>query len=149
LPMAPAGRQVELAQIPRHALLNLLQPALHLRTREILVARVHRLELAAVNRHARARQQTKLSAKRNEPRTYLADRRPVSQGRLMPAISSVRQITFTKECGDLLAAQRSQRSVLPPPGRAGLAAVLRPEKTAETVEPGARPSRAKLLDVAQ
>src|SRR5215467_4929235 len=60
-----------------HALLDLLQPALHLRTREILVARVHRLELAAVNRHARARQQTKLSAKRNEPRTYLADRRAV------------------------------------------------------------------------
>src|SRR5215471_12186839 len=68
---------VELAQIARHALLDLLQPALHLRTREILVARVHRLELAAVNRHARARQQTKLSAKRNEPRTYLADRRAV------------------------------------------------------------------------
>src|SRR5215475_5016913 len=68
---------VELAQTPRHTLLELLQPAFHLLTREILVARVHRLELAAVNRHARARQQTKLAAKRNEPRTYLADRRAV------------------------------------------------------------------------
>src|SRR5262249_16300332 len=74
--LLPVGG-VELAQIPRYALLDLLQPALHLRTREILVARVHRLELAAVDRHARARQQTKLSAKRNESRTYLADRRAV------------------------------------------------------------------------
>src|SRR6202040_2294046 len=40
---------VELAQIPRHALLDLSKPALHLRAREILVAIVDRFELAAVD----------------------------------------------------------------------------------------------------
>ena len=44
---------VELAQIPRHALLDLSKPALHLRAREILVAVVDRFELAAVDGDAR------------------------------------------------------------------------------------------------
>src|SRR5262249_4936350 len=68
---------VELAQIPRHALLKLRQPAIHLRPREILVARVHRFELATVNGNARRRQQAKLSAERNKPRAYLAYRSSV------------------------------------------------------------------------
>ena len=63
---------VELAQIPRHALLDLSKAALHLRAREVLVAVVHRLELTAVNRNARRRQKTNLSAKGNELRTPLA-----------------------------------------------------------------------------
>src|SRR5439155_18269914 len=50
---------------------------LHLRTREILVARIDRFELAPINGDARVRQQAKLSAKRDEPRTHLADRRTV------------------------------------------------------------------------
>jgi len=47
---------------------------LHLRAREILVTVVDRFELAAVNGDARGRQQAKLSAKRDKPRTHLADR---------------------------------------------------------------------------
>ena len=65
---------IELAQVPRYALLNLSQPTLHLRAREILVTVVDRFELAAVNGDARGRQQAKLSAKRDKPRTRLADR---------------------------------------------------------------------------
>src|SRR5262249_18747921 len=68
---------VELAQIPAHALLYLREPPLHLRPREVLVAIVDRFELAAVNGYARACQQAHRSAKRNKPRTHLADRRPV------------------------------------------------------------------------
>src|SRR5215208_5128715 len=69
--------RVELAKIARHALLDLRQAALHLRAREVLVAVVDRLELAAVNRHARLRQQADLSAERHKLRTHLADRRSV------------------------------------------------------------------------
>src|SRR5271166_934356 len=68
---------VELAQIPRNALLDLSQPAFHLRAREILVAVVDRFELATINGDARARQQAYLSAKANKLRTHLADRRPI------------------------------------------------------------------------
>src|SRR5262249_49689608 len=75
-PLLPVGG-IELAQIPRHALLNLSEPALHLRAREVLVAIVDSFELAAVNGHARRRQQTYRSAKPDKPRTHLADRRPV------------------------------------------------------------------------
>jgi hypothetical protein len=71
---ASASEVVELAQIPRHALLDQSQPALHLRTCEILVARVQRFALAAVNRHACCHQQAKLSEKRDKPPTHLADR---------------------------------------------------------------------------
>src|SRR5262245_53006605 len=67
---------IELAQIPCHALFDLSQPALHLRSREILVAAVHRLELAAVNGHARAGQQAQLSAKGDELHAHLAYRTP-------------------------------------------------------------------------
>src|SRR4029077_16854407 len=68
---------VELAQIPRHAFLDLSKPALHLRAREILVAVVDRLELAAVDGDARLRQKAYLSANGDELRAHLADRRPV------------------------------------------------------------------------
>ena len=43
---------VELAQIPRYALLQLLAPPLDFRAREILVAVVYGFELAAINRNA-------------------------------------------------------------------------------------------------
>src|SRR5947209_6256306 len=45
--------------------------------REVLVPVVDRLELAAVDRDARLRQQADRAAKRHELRAYLADRRPV------------------------------------------------------------------------
>ena len=67
----------ELAQIPRHALLDLSKPALHLRAREILVAIVDRFELAAVDGDARLRQKAYLSANGDELRAHLAYRRPV------------------------------------------------------------------------
>src|SRR5262249_57508766 len=69
--------RIELAQVSRHALLDLSNPALHLRAREVLVPVVDRLELAAIDGDARLRQQTNLSAQRHKLRTYLADRRPV------------------------------------------------------------------------
>ena len=59
---------------------DLRHAALHLGAREIAVPVVHRLELAAVNRHARRGQQAQLAAQRHEPRADLADRRPRFQG---------------------------------------------------------------------
>src|SRR5258706_15118166 len=53
----PAIGGVELAQIARNALLDLRHAPFHLSLREVVVARVHRLELAAVDRDARFRQQ--------------------------------------------------------------------------------------------
>ena len=58
----------------RHdALLDLLHAPLHLRTREVLVAVVHCLELTAVDRNARFGKQAHRAAKRDEPGTDLAD----------------------------------------------------------------------------
>src|SRR5207244_9297740 len=68
---------VELAQIARNALLYLRQAPLHLSLREVVVARVHRLELAAVDRDARFRQQTHLAAQGDELRADLLDGRAV------------------------------------------------------------------------
>src|SRR5258706_2446728 len=64
---------VELAQIARNALLDLRQAPFHLSLREVVVARVHRLELAAVDRDARFRQQPHLAAQGDELRTDLLD----------------------------------------------------------------------------
>src|SRR6266404_1070319 len=64
---------VELAQIARNAPLDLRQPPFHLSLREVVVARVHRLELAAVDRDARFRQQPHLAAQGDELRTDLLD----------------------------------------------------------------------------
>ena len=70
--LLPVG-SVELLQIARHALLDLRHPPLHLRPREVPVAVVHRLELAAVDRHAGLRQQAHRAAQRNKARAHLAD----------------------------------------------------------------------------
>jgi hypothetical protein len=75
---------IELAQIARHAFLNLREPALHLRTREILVAGVNCFELAAVDGNARTSQQAHLSAKRDKLRTHLADCGPRNQPTSQP-----------------------------------------------------------------
>src|SRR5262249_22186285 len=62
---------VELAQIPRYTLFQLLAPPLDFRAREILVAVVHGFELAAINRNARFRQQPHPPAQLDKLRTYL------------------------------------------------------------------------------
>src|SRR5215475_10945923 len=69
---------VELAQISRHTLIDLRKSALHLCPREILIAIIDRLELAAVDRNPRLREQAQISAKGDELRTNLADRSSVS-----------------------------------------------------------------------
>ena len=65
---------VELAQIACHALFELRPPPLHLGTREVPVAIVHRLELAAVDRHARRGQQAHPAAQIDEAGANLTDR---------------------------------------------------------------------------
>src|SRR5258708_30827729 len=64
---------VELAQIARDALLKLCPAPLHLRAREVPVAVVHRLKLAAIEGNARIRKQTHLPAELDEARAHLAD----------------------------------------------------------------------------
>ncbi len=68
---------VELAQISRHALIDLRKSALHLCEREILIAIIDRLELAAVDRNARLRAQAQLSTKGDELCANFADRSSV------------------------------------------------------------------------
>ena len=70
--LLPVGT-VELLQIARHALLDLRHPPLHLGPREVPVAVVHRLELAAVDRDRAVRKQPHRAAQRNKARTHLAD----------------------------------------------------------------------------
>ena len=74
--LLPVGA-VELLQIPRDTLLDLRHAPLHLGAREVLVAVVHRLELAAVNRDAGLREQTHRAAQRDEARAHFADRRAI------------------------------------------------------------------------
>src|SRR5262245_20294065 len=78
LPRKSLGRlmaisRVKLAQITRHTLFELRPPPLHLATREVLVAIVHRLELTAVDRHARRGQQANLTGQIDEAGANLAD----------------------------------------------------------------------------
>ena len=70
--LLPVGG-VELLQIARDALLDLRHAPLHLGAREVLVAVVHRLELAAVDRDAGLREQAHRAAQRNKPGADLAD----------------------------------------------------------------------------
>src|ERR1700730_16697470 len=62
---------VELAHVARHALFNLLLAALDLALREVVVATVHGLELAAVDGNAGLRQQAHLAAQLDELRANL------------------------------------------------------------------------------
>ena len=70
--LLPVG-SVELAQIALDALLELSPAPLHLRTREVPITIVHRLELAAIDGNARLHQQTHLAAELDKARTHLAD----------------------------------------------------------------------------
>src|SRR5690349_610889 len=65
--------RVELCEIARHALLQLLATALHLALCEVLVPRVERFELRSVDGNARFRQQSHPPAKLNELRAHLLD----------------------------------------------------------------------------
>ena len=70
--LLPVGG-VELLQIARNALLNLCLPSIHLGAGEVLVAVVHRLELAPVNRDACLRQQAHGAAEGDKPSADLPD----------------------------------------------------------------------------
>src|SRR6478735_9612422 len=65
---------VELAHVARHALFDLLLAALDLALREVVVATVHGLKLAAVDGNAGLRQQAHLAAQLDELRANLLDR---------------------------------------------------------------------------
>src|ERR1700737_872190 len=64
----PTLTGVELAHVARHALFDLLLAALDLALREVVVATVHGLELAAVDGNAGLRQQAHLAAQLDELR---------------------------------------------------------------------------------
>ncbi len=74
--LLPVGR-VELGEIAGNALLQLRAPPLHLALREVLVAVVDRLELAAVDGHARRGEQAHLAAQLDKVRAHLAQRSAV------------------------------------------------------------------------
>src|SRR5215831_18724181 len=59
--LLPISR-IELRKIPRHALLQLGAASLHLPAREVLVAGIDGLKLAAVDRNTRIREQTHRAA---------------------------------------------------------------------------------------
>jgi hypothetical protein len=64
---------VQLVQIARNAFLDLRHPPLHLGAREVPVAVVHRLELAAIDRDAGLGEQAHRAAQGDEPDADLAD----------------------------------------------------------------------------
>ena len=70
--LLPVG-SVELLQIARDALLDLRHASVHLGAREVLIAVVHRLELAAVDRDAGFREQAHRAAQRDEACAHFAD----------------------------------------------------------------------------
>src|SRR5262245_44516520 len=72
----PVGR-VELSEIARNAVFKLHAPPLDFPPREVLVARVDRLELATVDGHAWAVQKAHLPTQHHELRADLFDRRPI------------------------------------------------------------------------
>ena len=71
--LLPVGR-VELGEIAGNARFQLRAPTLHLALREVLVADVDRLELAAVDGHACRGEQAHLAAQLDEARAHAAQR---------------------------------------------------------------------------
>jgi hypothetical protein len=65
--------RIELREIAGDALVDLFQTPLHLGLGEILVTIVHRLELAAIDRHAGFGEQTHRATERNKPGADLPD----------------------------------------------------------------------------
>ena len=74
--LLPVGN-IQLAQITRDALLKLRSAAFHLGPREVPIAIIHRLELAAVDRNARIHKQAHLPAEFDKARAHLANRTAV------------------------------------------------------------------------
>jgi len=72
-----AIRTIKLGEIASDALVDRSDPPLQAVVREVLLAVVHGLELAAVDRDARLVEKVEVAAERDEPATYLADRRTV------------------------------------------------------------------------
>jgi hypothetical protein len=72
-----AIRSVERRQIARNRFVEVSQARLHLAAREILVAGVHALELAAVDSRNRPRKQAKIAADDDELRAGRTDRRAI------------------------------------------------------------------------
>jgi hypothetical protein len=99
----------ELAQIPRHTLLDLSKPALHLRACEILVAIVDRFKLAAVDGDARLRQKAYLSANGDELRAHLAYRRPIILAEIGNRLMIRNQPTGEPHHRNVAAASRASR----------------------------------------
>src|SRR5258708_35249683 len=66
---------VERREIPGYALVNLLQPPLHLGLRKVPVSRVDGFELAAIDRNARLVKQLQAPAQHHKLTADLADRR--------------------------------------------------------------------------
>src|SRR5450830_1182690 len=66
-------RTIELLQIARDALLDLRHAPVHLGAREVPVAVVHSLELAAIDRDAGLREQAQGTTERNKPGADLPD----------------------------------------------------------------------------
>src|SRR6476469_63401 len=73
--MAPAGRQCRAAQDTAPRSSPMCAASLHLPAREVLVAGIDGLELAAIDRNARLRQQTHQAAQLNKLHANLLDRR--------------------------------------------------------------------------
>ena len=71
-PILNANGTVELAEVTFNALIKLRLAQLHLRGREVLVAVIDCLELTAVNRHDRLREQLQTPADNNELPAVLA-----------------------------------------------------------------------------
>jgi hypothetical protein len=74
--LLPVDR-VELGKVAGNALFQLRAPPLHLALGEVLVAVVDRLELAAVDGHARRSEQAHLAAQLDEASAHLAKRKTV------------------------------------------------------------------------
>ncbi len=68
--------RVELRKIARHALFQLGAASLHFPTGEVLIAVIDGLELAAIDRNARCREQTHQAAQFNKSHADPLDRRP-------------------------------------------------------------------------
>jgi hypothetical protein len=73
---------IELLQVLRNALLDQPHPRLHLARREVAIAVVDRLELAAVDRHRRLAEQTPTPAQHDELAADVLDRRTVLRSKV-------------------------------------------------------------------
>jgi hypothetical protein len=90
--------------IAGHALLDLRQAPLHLGAREVAI--VHRLKLAAVDRHAGLREQFHPAAQRDEARAHATDGSAIVLAEvgngLVIGVQVGRSATSSRRCANLL-----------------------------------------------